>query len=84
MIVGDHNQIPPLIISNKAKEQGMNVSLTETLLKEFGSSINFSLRVQYRSNYVIQRWSSIEFYNNNLCAHSSCANITLKLLLYNI
>lgn len=56
----------------------MNVSLTETLLKEFGPAINFFLRTQYRSNDLIQRWSSMEFYNNNLRSHSSCANISLK------
>lgn len=56
----------------------MNISLTEWLLKEFGKLLNFLLCEQYRSNIVIQSWSSSEFYDNKLRAHSTCANIHLR------
>jgi predicted DNA helicase len=71
VLAGDHKQLPPTIISAQAASAGFNVSLPERLLRELGPDISRRLTVQYRMNSAIMQFSSDEFYESSLTAHTS-------------
>ena len=71
VLAGDHQQLPPTIISAPAAAAGFNISLPERLLGQLGSDISRRLTVQYRMHQEIMRFSSIEFYEDSLQAHPS-------------
>ena len=70
ILAGDHLQLPPTVISEKAKKK-LSISLMERLqdLLQFNS-----LETQYRMNALIMNWSSSNFYNNTLQADKSVRN----------
>jgi len=83
ILVGDEKQLPPLVLSKEAAEQGLNQSLFSHLKKEdddymqdatmaIGACV--ALRTQYRMNKWIANFSSTVFYEKQLIAHSSIAN----------
>ncbi len=68
IFAGDHYQLPPTVISKKALEQGLGVTLFERLHAILGDEWKGLLRVQYRMNEKIMNFSSREFYGGQLIA----------------
>ncbi|GIY48193.1 DNA-binding protein SMUBP-2 [Caerostris darwini] len=71
ILAGDHNQLPPTIISKKAADEGFELTLMERLLKLHGDGIKKMLTMQYRMNHTIMHWPSEQLYENKLEAHES-------------
>ncbi|CAI4228174.1 unnamed protein product [Auanema sp. JU1783] len=79
VLVGDEMQLPPVVLSPKAKDAKLHVSLLERLVNEFpNNNIVFQLNVQYRMNKEIMRWSSNQFYNSTLVAAENVSEISVK------
>jgi DNA replication ATP-dependent helicase/nuclease Dna2 len=87
ILVGDEKQLPPLVLSKKAKEKGLKDSLFRTL-KDLGDgytkihpraiSACVPLKIQYRMNQQICEFASQTFYQNKLISDLSVANRVLK------
>eukprot|EP00095_Tigriopus_kingsejongensis_P010403 maker-scaffold1716_size30199-snap-gene-0.9 protein:Tk10403 transcript:maker-scaffold1716_size30199-snap-gene-0.9-mRNA-1 annotation:"dna-binding protein smubp-2" len=71
ILAGDHLQLPPTIMCEQAAKEGLNFTLMERVIKQFGSSIVRMLKVQYRMNEAIMRWASEALYQGELQAHES-------------
>ncbi|XP_025208408.1 DNA replication ATP-dependent helicase/nuclease DNA2 isoform X2 [Melanaphis sacchari] len=77
VLVGDPQQLPPLIKNKKAKELGMDVSMFERLDRP---SVTAILPVQYRMNGPIAELANKYTYNGSLqCANNTVKYATLKL-----
>jgi len=83
ILVGDEKQLPPLVLSKEAAEQGLADSLFRTLKQLDEDYMNghplaisacVPLRVQYRMNKWISNFSSTIFYDKQLLPHASVAN----------
>ncbi|KAF8966896.1 P-loop containing nucleoside triphosphate hydrolase protein [Flammula alnicola] len=61
-LIGDHKQLPPVIVSKQAKEEGFGISLFERLTEE-GHVPSVMLDIQYRMHPAISRFPAKEFYN---------------------
>jgi DNA replication ATP-dependent helicase Dna2 len=57
VLVGDHNQLPPLVRSDKARELGMDVSLFARLSEAFPNVVA-KLALQFRMNAEVSRATS--------------------------
>lgn len=68
VLAGDHCQLPPTVVSQKATRAGFNISLMERLMQRDGESLSRQLRTQYRMHEQIMGFSSQEFYDNALVA----------------
>ncbi len=66
ILAGDHQQLPPTILSQQAREEGFGRSLLEQLMTRDGRKIARQLIVQYRMNEEIMAFSSAEFYQDSL------------------
>ncbi|KAF9451330.1 P-loop containing nucleoside triphosphate hydrolase protein [Macrolepiota fuliginosa MF-IS2] len=64
-LIGDHKQLPPIIVSQEAQSQGLGVSLFERLTEE-GIVPSVMLDIQYRMHPSISYFPSSEFYNNSI------------------
>ena len=64
ILVGDHKQLPPTVISETAEKGGLGQSLFERLNK-CGVPAHM-LRTQYRMHPVIREFPSARFYDNKL------------------
>ncbi len=73
VLAGDHCQLPPTIVSAEAAAGGLNVSMFERLVAQFGDKIARRLEIQYRMHEAIAGFSSTEFYDAALVAHPSVA-----------
>ena len=89
ILVGDEKQLPPLVLSKEAIEQGLADSLFGTLklldddyTKRHPEAISacVPLRVQYRMNRMISDFASRTFYDGKLMPHNSVANAVLELV----
>ncbi|GFH27097.1 uncharacterized protein HaLaN_25360, partial [Haematococcus lacustris] len=60
IIVGDHKQLPPTVLSPKAAEQGLGVSLFERMMEAGVPST--LLGVQYRAHPLLSEFPSARFY----------------------
>jgi len=78
IMAGDHKQLPPTILSSQAKEQ-LSYTLFERLIDLYGEKNYEMLRIQYRMNEKIMKFSSQEFYEGKLIAHESVARRVLSL-----
>lgn len=76
VLAGDHFQLPPTIMSKKAKEIGFE----ETLLFRMADSIEHSslLNTQYRMHDDILHFSNDQFYEGRLQSDSEVANRMLS------
>jgi DNA replication ATP-dependent helicase Dna2 len=88
ILVGDEKQLPPLVLSKEAAEQGLADSLFSYLkrldadyMKEhsIADSACVSLRVQYRMNRWISNFSSKVFYEDRLEAAPAVAKRVLEV-----
>ena len=81
ILAGDHLQLPPVVMSQTAQEDGLQISLMEWVLEKFKSTpekIMRMLNIQYRMNEKIMKWSSDSFYDSKIVTHSSVKNLWLK------
>ncbi|KAF5177728.1 Dna polymerase alpha-associated dna helicase a [Thalictrum thalictroides] len=66
ILAGDQCQLAPVILSRKALEGGLGVSLLERGTSLHEGIISTKLTVQYRMNDAIASWASKEMYNGLL------------------
>lgn len=64
VLIGDHKQLAPVVISMYAQTKGMKISLFERLLRQGITPI--LLNVQYRMHSTLAIFPSYHFYNNGL------------------
>jgi len=64
VLVGDHHQLPPTVISRRAEDEGLACSLFERLIALGAPST--MLTTQYRMHPVIREWPSERFYQGKL------------------
>lgn len=77
VLVGDHFQLPPTIISGKAAKDGLETTLLERIVQGLGENVVKMLTVQYRMNKLIMEWPSQQLYQNKLLAAEMVADHTL-------
>jgi len=82
ILAGDHKQLPPTILNQKAKMEGLSKSIFERLLEVHGDGIKSMLQTQYRMNENIMEFSSFNFYDNELKASKGVKKWTLNNLNY--
>jgi len=75
IIGGDHKQLPPTILSNKAGD--LSKTLFEGLITRYPQKSTMLL-VQYRMNKKLMDFPNREFYKGKLKAASSVENITIR------
>lgn len=75
ILAGDHKQLPPTIISDKAYE--LEKTLFEELIRLYPFKSQL-LNVQYRMNSLLMKFPNAEFYNNNLKSDASVDDITIN------
>jgi len=75
VMAGDHKQLPPTVMSFKARD--LQITLFERWIEMY-PHISLTLRVQYRMNEKIMLFPSKKFYNSLLEAHKSVKNHTLQ------
>ncbi|NWV69578.1 SMBP2 protein, partial [Malurus elegans] len=78
ILAGDHKQLPPTIISQRAAAEGLSLSLMERLAEHYGEQAVRMLTVQYRMHRDIMEWASSELYGGRLHAHPSVAQHLLR------
>lgn len=64
MLIGDHKQLPPTVLSVLAQSKGLTISLFERFIKQ-GIQPKL-LTTQYRMHPSIALFPSFQFYNNLL------------------
>ena len=74
VLAGDHKQLPPTILSEKAKE--LSKTLFEGLIERYPEK-SAMLTVQYRMNERLMEFPSGEFYGGRVRADESVRTITL-------
>ncbi len=75
IMAGDHKQLPPTVLSQRAKR--LNFSMFERFANLFPNA-SYTLKIQYRMNDTINRFPSCEFYNCVVESHESVKNIVLS------
>ena len=78
ILAGDHKQLPPTIISEKAGD--LETTLFEELIKRYPFKSQL-LNIQYRMNSLLMKFPNKEFYNNDLKSDSSVDDITINDIL---
>ena len=78
ILAGDHKQLPPTIISEKASE--LSETLFEKLIEKYEEKSSL-LKVQYRMNDKLIKFPNEEFYNGELTSDNSVKNISLSDIL---
>ena len=71
VLAGDHQQLPPTVISRAAAKGGLDHTLFERLTELYGESTTRMLTVQYRMHERIMQWSSDALYDGRIVAHGS-------------
>lgn len=75
IFIGDHKQMPPVVVAQHRDEQ-VTKSIFESL---FPHAPGTMLNITYRMNQAINDFPSKQFYQGNLQAASSCANNQITL-----
>ncbi|XP_045433467.1 DNA-binding protein SMUBP-2 isoform X2 [Pipistrellus kuhlii] len=78
VLAGDHKQLPPTIVSPKAAQAGLSLSLMERLAQGCCAGAVRTLTVQYRMHRAIMQWASEALYGGRLTAHPSVAEQLLR------
>lgn len=78
VLAGDHCQLAPVVLSTKALECGLGISLLERAANLHGGLLMSKLTTQYRMNDVIASWASKELYGGML---KSAASVSSHLLI---
>ncbi|CAN6487102.1 unnamed protein product [Victoria cruziana] len=66
ILAGDQCQLAPVVLSKKALDGGLSVSLMERASNLHGGLLTTKLTVQYRMNDAIASWASKEMYDGLL------------------
>ena len=74
VLAGDHKQLPPTILSEKAKE--LSKTLFEGLIERYPNK-SAMLTVQYRMNERLMEFPSREFYGGRVMADERVRKVTL-------
>ncbi|GBF36605.1 IGHMBP2 family helicase [Methanofervidicoccus abyssi] len=74
ILAGDHKQLPPTILSEKAQE--LSKTLFEKLIELYPSKSKI-LEIQYRMNEKLMEFPSREFYGGRIRAYEGVKNISL-------
>ncbi|MCB0111639.1 MAG: hypothetical protein KDE53_37205, partial [Caldilineaceae bacterium] len=77
VLAGDHQQLPPTIVSRAAQEGGLGVSLMERLMGA-APQLARPLTVQYRMHHQIMAFPSQQLYGDALLAHHTVADHLLQ------
>uniref|UniRef100_A0A8C3NI57 DNA replication ATP-dependent helicase/nuclease n=1 Tax=Geospiza parvula TaxID=87175 RepID=A0A8C3NI57_GEOPR len=78
VLVGDHQQLPPLVLNAEARDLGMSESLFKRL--EQNQNAVVQLTVQYRMNSKIMSLSNMLVYEGKLeCGSEKVSNATVNL-----
>lgn len=77
ILAGDHLQLPPTVLNDIARREGLDQSLMQRLVDREGDSIFRRLIVQYRMNEAIMNFSSTYFYAGQLVADASVRHHSL-------
>ncbi len=80
VLAGDHQQLPPTVLSIEAAKEGFAKSLMERQIEIYGDQLTRLLNVQYRMHEQIMQFSSKQFYDDQLVAHPSVAQHLLSEL----
>lgn len=67
VLIGDHHQLPPTVISKEAAEQGLDVSLFSRLWS-LGMTPHL-LNIQYRMHPLLSSFPSESFYKGKVISH---------------
>ncbi|WP_458406121.1 IGHMBP2 family helicase [Methanobrevibacter sp.] len=78
ILAGDHKQLPPTIISERAGD--LEKTLFEELIRIYPFKSQL-LNVQYRMNSLLMKFPNQEFYNNGLKSASTVDDITINDIL---
>lgn len=79
LLVGDPQQLPPLVVSREAKQLGMEVSLFERFVERYPYAV-VSLTTQFRMNRDINALANELFYRGSLsCGSEEVANNAIRL-----
>ncbi|KAK1306843.1 hypothetical protein QJS10_CPA10g01230 [Acorus calamus] len=78
ILAGDQCQLAPVILSRKALEGGLGISLLERASSLHKGVLATKLTVQYRMHDAIARWASKEMYGGLL---QSSSTVALRLLV---
>lgn len=78
VFAGDHCQLPPTVLSDRAAREGMRESMMQHLVEREGESIYRRLTMQYRMHETIMGFSSQTFYENSLIADDSVKDHLLR------
>ena len=73
ILAGDHQQLPPTIKSYDAMQQGLSKTLMERIVENQPTAVSL-LKVQYRMNDSIMRFSSDWFYKGEVVSDTSVHN----------
>ena len=77
ILVGDHHQLPPTVKSERAAREGLRETLFEKCIKRQPTTARM-LTVQYRMHEQIMTFSSEQFYDGQLEAHTSVRHAGLE------
>lgn len=78
ILVGDEDQLPPIVINPEAKLLGMSQSMFEWMKNDSASVV---LKLQYRMNSVINYLANAITYDGLIkCANEDVASATLKII----
>jgi len=78
ILVGDEQQLPPLVMSEEASRAGLGESPFARLRKQWGSEASATLHTQYRMHPVICGFPGEEFYGGKLVAANSVSSRTMR------
>ncbi len=78
VLAGDHQQLPPTVLSMEAANLGFSKSLMERQVEVQAPSVASMLTVQYRMHRHIMEFSSAQFYGDGLIADDSVSNHRLS------
>ena len=78
ILAGDHKQLPPTIISDRAGD--LSKTLFEELIRMYPHKSQL-LNIQYRMNSLLMKFPNEEFYDNGLKSDSSVDDITINDIL---
>lgn len=74
ILAGDQCQLAPVILSRKASEGGLGISLLERAATLHEGVLATKLTIQYRMNDAIASWASKEMYGGTLTSSSTVSS----------
>ena len=74
VFAGDHQQLPPTVLSKEAISRGLQRSILEDLIEREGSSVYRRLTIQYRMHQQIMDFPNRYFYDSELGSDPSVSN----------